>query len=213
MQKKSMLIFFVIIISLLFIAIYCIFQGKKTSKTEDFYNKITESKNFTFTMEIDNENLKFKVNMIKKDEDICIDMNSDDGHTTTLSTEKGTYYIVHDEQEYYYNDEKSDVEIDIYQLKELIKNEFNSGKEVIDGKEFYYEEFKNENGLFNIYADFDEESDVKIRFYYDENNLVYIKNIITNEENQHEELIKSSLKYEIDETLFTIPDNYAEVEE
>ena len=42
------------------------------------------------------------------------------------------------------------------------------------------------------------------------NNLCYIKNIIVSEDEKQEELIKTDLKYKVDENLFDIPDDYAE---
>ena len=45
------------------------------------------------------------------------------------------------------------------------------------------------------------------RFYFDNGNLVFIKNKILNEE----ELLKVDIRYDSDDSLFEIPEEYAEL--
>ena len=59
--------------------------------------------------------------------------------------------------------------------------------------------------------DADNEENVKTRFYYDGENLVYIKNMIDQDGEKLEELIQAECNYEVNEKLFEIPEDYAEV--
>ena len=51
---------------------------------------------------------------------------------------------------------------------------------------------------------------VKTRFYFNGNKICFIKNFIESEDGSQEELIKVTLKYEVDDSLFAIPEDYAE---
>lgn len=87
------------------------------------------------------------------------------------------------------------------------------GKEKINGKELYYEEYNNENMDFIIYANVNEMSKAKIRFYFENGKIAYIKNIISveNQETTIQELLKISFENKIDENIFKIPEDYAEI--
>lgn len=222
LKSKKYIILGIIIVVLLITGILLIAQSKKDSKDRvmNMYNKLVSAKKYTFSMEEKTENNDYRVSMIQRDADYAIDTYSDDTHTTTLVLGNKIYYLMHNNQEYYAleeDDETIDLESDIYVvengLKNLYDNEYNSGKERISGKEYYYEEFDNENMYFLLFADTNETSTVKIRFYFDKDNLAYIKNIIIDEDGQSEELIKVQLKYEVDENLLKIPDEYAETDD
>ncbi len=216
MSKNGILIFITTIIILLIIAFICIFKGNNTSggKVEKLYNKISENKTYTFFMEEANNNYKYKILISQKQDDVCIDMHVGEEHTTTITLEDKSYYLIHDEKEYYYANEKADdADIVIYGLKNIINGEYKAGTEKINGKEYHYEEYNNENGDFIIYANINEESQVTTKFYFDNNKLSYIKNIIVNGEEQDEELLKVDIKYEVDDNVFKIPEDYAEVEQ
>lgn len=49
--------------------------------------------------------------------------------------------------------------------------------------------------------------EVKTRFYFDNNNLVYIKTIIGNKQ----EIFKVNISYDVDSKLFEIPSDYKEI--
>lgn len=214
MKNKSIFIFSAIIIILLIIALVFILKKEKTDRLISLYDKIRNIQNFTFTMEELNSEVQYKVAMAQRGTDVSIDMYSDEEHTTTLVLQNEAYFIMHNEQEYYsYGDEEVDSDIVLSGLHNISKNSYTTGRESIDGKSYYYEEFENESTDFIIYADVNEESSVKTRFYFDKDNIVYIRNIVSNKDDSQEELIKVSLKYDIDEKVFEIPEDYAEVEE
>ena len=222
-KSRKMIILIIILLILLVIGLVAIFKGNIDSEATDnngdskllkLYKTIQENQNFSFSMEEHNDEIQYKVLMAQRGTDICIDMYSDGEHTTTLVLAKESYYIMHDEQEYYdFGEEDIDADIVITGLDEITQKEYISGKEQIDGKNYYYEEYENEGGNFIIFADADEISKIKTRFYFDKEKLVYIKNIVTDEDGEHEEIIKTNIIYEVDESLFKLPEDYAEVED
>lgn len=215
MQKKSLIIFGVVIVILLIIAFVLIFKKDKTDRLLNLYDKIRNSQNFTFTMEEQNQEYKYKVSMAQRGTDISIDMYSDEEHTTTIALEKEAYFITHDTQEYYsYENEEIESDIVLSGLHNMSKTPYVTGREEIYGKQYYYEEFDNENADFIIFADANEKSSVKTRFYFDRDKLLFIKSIVTDDDGETmEELLKISIEYTVDDSVFEIPEDYAEVEE
>ena len=210
MSKKTIIIL-AFIVFLLIVAVILIFTSDNKSRVKSMYEKMIKNKNYTFSMEEKTSEIDYKVSMIQKDNDICIDMYSDEEHTTTLILENKSYFIMHDEKEYYDNgDDKIDSDIVLSSLKKILQKPYATGKEKINGITYYYEEYENDETDFIIFANINEESNIKIRFYFNGNNICYIKNIITSEEEKQEELIKTDLKYKVDDNLFNIPEDYAE---
>ena len=210
MSKKTIIIL-AFIVFLLIVAVILIFTSDNKSRVKSMYEKMIKNKNYTFSMEEKTSEIDYKVSMIQKDNDICIDMYSDEEHTTTLILENKSYFIMHDEKEYYDNgDDKIDSDIVLSSFKKILQKPYATGKEKINGITYYYEEYENDETDFIIFANINEESNIKIRFYFNGNNICYIKNIITSEEEKQEELIKTDLKYKVDDNLFNIPEDYAE---
>ena len=210
MSKKTIAIICGIII-LLIIALILIFKGESKDRVKNMLDKIKNSEKFTFTMEEKTSDIDYRVSMAQRGEDVSIDMYSDEEHTTTLVLKNESYYIMHNDKEYYdYGDEKVDSDLVIGSLENISKNEYISGKETIFGTTYYYEEFNNEDMEFIIYANINESSAVKTRFYFKGNEICYIKNIINSEDGNQEELIKTSLAYKAEDKLFEIPEDYAE---
>ena len=214
-NRKAIIIFSTIVIILIIIAIICITSSKKEdlNKLSQMYQKIKDNQNFTFTMEAEEDEFKYKVAMLQRGTDVCIDMYTEEDHNTTLVLETGAYYIMHDEQEYYdFGDEDVESDIIISGLEKMTQQECKTGKDTIEGKSYYYEEYNNDGDKFIIFLNVSEKATLKTRFYFDNNELKYIKNIMTIDDETHEEIIKANIKYEVDEKLFEIPKNYAEAD-
>ena len=138
-------------------------------------------------------------------------MYSDEEHTTTLILDNKSYYLMHKDKEYYDNgEEKVESDIVLSGLKNISQKQYTTGKEELNGKTYYFEEYENENMDFIIFANINESSKVKTRFYFNGNKICFIKNFIESEDGSQEELIKVTLKYEVDDSLFAIPEDYAE---
>lgn len=214
MSKKTIIISGIAIGLLLIIALICIVHSEKGNRVKNLYEKITQNQNFTFSMEEINSKIKYKVFMAQRGTDVSIDMYSEDEHTTTIVLEDDAYYINHNDQEYYdFGEENVEADIVLYGLENFTKDKYETGREEINGKSYYYEEYENNNMEFIMYANANEESNIKIRFYFDGDELAYIKNIVTNKDGQEEELLKTSLVYSVDDSLFVVPEDYAETDE
>lgn len=210
-QKRNFTIFLTLIIILLIVAIILIFQSKnvKTDRVKKLYGNIYNSENVTLSMEEENLEFSYKIQIAQRGADTSINMYTEDEHTTTLILDKKAYYIVHSEEEYCAID-SGDVDGDliISDLKEIVNEPYETGEEEIKGKKYYYEEYSNASAFYFFINANDEES-IKTRFYFDGDELVYIKNI-SSEEDVEEELLKTNIEYDVDENLFIIPDSYAE---
>ena len=214
MSKKTIIISGIAIGLLLIIALICIVHSEKGNRVKNLYEKITQNQNFTFSMEEINSKIKYKVFMAQRGTDVSIDMYSEDEHTTTIVLEDDAYYINHNDQEYYdFGEENVEADIVLYGLENFTKDKYETGREEINGKSYYYEEYENNNMEFIMYANANEESNIKIRFYFNGDELAYIKNIVTNKDGQEEELLKTSLVYSVDDSLFVVPEDYAETDE
>lgn len=210
MPKKATIVSISIVV-LFVIALALIINGKKTSNVKSIYNKMQKSQKYTFSMEETSTDINYKVSMAQRGEDVSIDMYSDEEHTTTLILDNKSYYIMHNDKEYYDNgEEKIESDIVLSGLRSISQKQYTTGKEELNGKTYYFEEYENENMDFIIFANINESSKVKTRFYFSGNNICFIKNFIESEDGKQEELIKVTLKYEIDDSLFAIPEDYAE---
>ncbi len=211
-RKTAIIIFSLIILVLLIISFILIFQKEKNNRVLSMYNNMCNKQNFTFTMEEIDSEYDYKISISQRGVDTSIDMYSGDEHTSTLILEGHAYFIMHNEEEYFnYDNDNTDGDIILSGLKEAQESQYINGHEEIKGKSYYYEEYDNISN-FLIFLDADDDSVVKTRFYFDDDNIVYIKNIVINkDEEQQEELLKTTLKYEIENSLFEIPENYAEM--
>ena len=117
----------------------------------------------------------------------------------------GNSYLVDDETKasYTYLNNQTKLNMVINQLEEIKKLDYKKGKEKINGKNYYYEEY---TGLTNFaMGDFTKDSqDVKTRIYYDGDEIVYIKTI----EGEKQETLKVEISYDVNQSLFQIPENY-----
>ena len=90
-------------------------------------------------------------------------------------------------------------------LEKIKEKDYKKKKEEINDTKYTYEEFENYNSMMLKYAEDITEENSKTRFYFNkENKLEYIKTIW----NDKEELLKVDLTYEVEDTLFDIPENF-----
>ena len=187
----------------------CVLYNKPKNKLRKVYEEMSKNQNFTFSMEESQkeQNVQYKLQISQRNTDTSIDMFSGEEHNATLIINQNAYYIMHGEKEYYdYNSDDIDGDIVIAGLRKTIEKDYASGREEINGKKYYYEEYDNISN-FMVLLDSGENMSSKTRFYFDGSKIAYIKNIIEG----NEELLKIELKYEIDENLFKIPEDYAEL--
>lgn len=216
-KKISIPVIAIIIVIILVIAgvILVNILGGSKSRLTKVYNKMMEEQSYSFTRYDFEE--KNKLITYRKEGKTLIDMYNSGEHSSTLISEGNTYLIFHPNKEYYvYKNNSVDEEILAEDLANTIKLEYNTGKEKIYGKTYKYEEYARVSD-FMIISDIniDVES-VKTRFYFKGNELVYIKTIFdvvdskTGERTKLQELQTVKIQYEVDDSVFEIPSDYAE---
>lgn len=214
-KKVKMILILVAVIIILTILMFAL-GSSPSDLTINMYKKINNSQNYTITLKgREDDEYSYTISIAQRGTDISIDMisKSDDEeqHTTTLLEDENVYTIMHNDKEYETMSSK-DIEADILipEMKDIDEKTYQKGKEKVNGKTYYYEEYKGIS-TFLMLIDADNEENVKTRFYYDGDKLVYIKNMIDQDGEKLEELIQAECNYEVNENLFEIPEDYAEV--
>ena len=184
-------------------------EGSKLSK---IYNKMIENQTYAFTRYNLEEKNKYIV--YRKVDKTLIDMYNPGEHSSTLVSDNDTYLISHENEEYYiYPNNNLDEEILTDTLKEIIDLEYVVGKEKVYGKNYKYEEYKGVSEfLISAPINIDVNS-IRTRFYFEGKNLVYLKtiyNTMDEETIEFEELQTVKVEYEVEDSVFKIPANYAE---
>ena len=189
--------------------------GDDASKLLKVYNKMIEKQTYCFTRYDFEE--KNKLITYRKSDKTLIDMYNSGEHLSTLVSGGDTYLIFHENKEYYvYLNNNVDAEILTESLKEITELEYTEGEEKIYGKTYKYEEYNGVSEfLITSEKNMDAES-IKTRFYFKGNELVYLKTIYnvvddeTGETKQTEELQTVKVEYEVEDSIFEIPSDYAE---
>lgn len=215
-KKKTILIAIItIIIIVAIVGIIILINNKKTptnneqnekTKTSQLYEKISNAKEMTFTQTVDDNNK------------ILITIKNNNGYKEVTTKGRTKKYIVKDNNTYYLD--AIDKKYYVYQnndtilteIKEKFENlkditEISSGKEKINEKNYEYEEIlKCQDFLFNSELSVNNLEYAKTRLYYDDNQLVYIKTIV----GDNEEIIKIDISYDdINNDCFNIPEDYS----
>lgn len=219
MKKSLRLILAIILIfSLAFIITGCgnkenaenteVIEEMAKSKTYNVLNNVFSSENSVIVLQgrsdMGEGEEDVTMTVATKGENIYIDVNSISQHATIMYKDGTTYIISHDEKLYTTIEGKDEgifdedtTVISKQDLKYIEKQEAIKGKEIIDGTEYEYEEFKND------------EENIIDRYYFSNNDLKYIKTI---DEEGNEELMKIiKLSSELEESLFSIPTGYENV--
>ena len=209
MKKKKVIILTIIILTIIFAVIVA---SKLISKTEDsetklqaIYDSLNTNNAYALTIEQNDNNKRI---MAKKDDKTVIDQYSEDSRITTLVKDDNTYLILHNKEEYYlYERNNIDQSILTEGLKDLLNKSYTIGTEKVKGKKYNYEEYAGST-VFVISNPLSlNEEEIKTRLYFNKKDeLEYVKTIYGEES----ELLKINLTYEVDNSLFEIPSNYAE---
>lgn len=217
MKKEKLIPIIISIVSVVasIIVILIISSGDKTSKLSEVYEKMISNQTYVFTRYDFEE--KNKLITYKKDDKTLIDMYNSGEHLSTLIVKGDTYLIFHDNKEYYvYQNNSLDEQILTDNLKKIIDLEYTTGKEKIYGKTYKYEEYMGVSD-FLISSTRDMETDsIKTRFYFNGKDLVYLKTIYNNmnqetgKKTQIEELQTVKVEYQVEDSIFEIPSDYAE---
>ena len=216
MNKKISIPIIIAILAIIIVTIV-VLRGTQdnASKLSEIYNKILENETYSFTRYTIEE--KDKEVVRKKNDKTLIDTYDLGEHTSTLIAEGNTYLISHEYKEYYvYPSSAADENVLLGKIKNVIEKEYTTGKEKIYGITYKYEEYSGVSSFLFSEQDTIEPNSVKTRFYFKGNEVVYLKTIynVKDEETgtttEKEELQTVKVEYEVNNSVFEIPADYAE---
>ena len=222
MKKKTILIIVICVLAVLIIGGLVYYFGfyrnqnnegagtsgeQEKSQLSVIYDELKKDDVYTFTRTVDEDNK------------ITIARNVDKGYKESIINGRENKYIVNDgntyllqedTKRYYQYDNNVMILSEITGVLEDLKDqEYTKGKEKINGKNYQYEEYAGcQDFLINNELYTDNESNSKTRFYFDKDELVYIKTIIGDKE----EIAQVNIQYSVDENLFNIPSDYVNAE-
>lgn len=176
------------------------------TKIARLYDRLNKEKMFSFTTTIDDNNKE----IYAKSVDSAYIDTIYDGEESKFVIKDGNSYLLNDKNKIYYTYQNNEMELNkvIEQLEEIKDTELVEGTENIEGKEYNYEEYSGFTSFAFKLSDEGDTENIKTRFYFDGDNLVYIKTITNNTQ----ELLKVEISYEnIDKNLFEIPSDYREM--
>ena len=176
------------------------------TKIARLYDRLNKEKMFSFTTTIDDNNKE----IYAKSSDVAFVDTIYEGEESKFVIKDGNSYLLNDKNKIYYTYQNNEMELNkvIEQLEEIKDTELVEGTENIEGKEYNYEEYSGFTSFAFKLSDEGDTENIKTRFYFDGDNLAYIKTITNNTQ----ELLKVEISYEnIDKNLFEIPSDYREM--
>ena len=176
------------------------------TKIARLYDRLSKEKMFSFITTIDDNNKE----IYAKSVDVAYIDTIYDGEESKFVIKDGNSYLLNDKNKIYYTYQNNEMELNkvIEQLEEIKDTELVEGTENIEDKEYNYEEYSGFTSFAFKLSDEGDTENIKTRFYFDGDNLAYIKTITNNTQ----ELLKVEISYEnIDKNLFEIPSDYREM--
>lgn len=212
-KKKIILIAIIAIIVIAAIVGSIIFVNNQTNneenektKTSQLYEKMLNAKEITFSQTLDDNN---KILIAIKDNNGYKEVITDGRIRKYIVKDNNTYYLDETDKKYYIYQNNDTILTEIKEQFEGLKDitEISKGKEKINGKSYEYEEIANcQDFLFNNELSVNNLEYAKTRLYYDDDQLVYIKTIV----GDNEEIIKIDISYDnINNDYFNIPEDYS----
>lgn len=203
----SICIIVAIIIVILIVYIVTKNQEENANKNRlaNMYERMMQDETYSITFQL-NDNNKYTVS--RKGDVANIDTYNDGKHTTNIIKDGDTYLLMYNTKRYYtYQNNVTGLGELPNQLNEIIQSqEPEKGQEKIDGSNYRYEEYKGVSDfLMNTDEDFSEEN-TNTRFYFDGDNLEYIKTIMEDKS----ELISVDVSYDVNDNIFEIPSDFQE---
>ena len=173
-----------------------------SSKIARLYDDLSKEQSFSFTTTLDDNNKE----TYAKNNNTAYTDTIYDGEESKFIIRDGNSYLLRDSDKIYYTYQNNEVNLNkvLEQLNEIKDTELIEGKEEVDGKNYNYEEYTGITNFAIKLTDDNNSEDVKTRFYFDGNDLVYIKTIIGN----NQELLSVEISNDVDSSLFEIPEDY-----
>lgn len=181
-------------------------EQNEETKTSQLYEKISNAKEMTFTQTLDDNN---KIFIALKNNNGYKEVTTDGRTKKYILKDNNTYYLDEKDKKYYVYQNNDTILTEIKEKFEVLKDitEISRGKERINGKNYEYEEIsKCQEFLFSSELSVNNLEYAKTRLYYDDDQLVYIKTIV----GDNEEIIKIDISYDnINNDYFNIPEDYS----
>lgn len=178
-------------------------NNQETSKVVRLYNTLKEKEIYSFNFILDENNRMYYA----KNKDKAYTSTIYNGSTSNYIIRDGNSYLIMEDIKKYYTYANNTIDLNlISETLETVKElEYQTGTEEIEGKNFEYEEY---TVLTEIsMGDFSEvNNNVKTRFYFQGEKLVYIKTISEGKQ----ELLKVETSYKVDNGIFEIPSDYTQ---
>ena len=177
-----------------------------TSKINTLYETLTSNTAYNVSVTLDNNN---QLNYQKQSNVAYINTSYNGVKTKYIIKDGNSYLLMEDTKTYcIYKNNESDLNKIENQISNLKEQKATKGKEKVENQTYEYEEYEGlTNFIIQDMSTISQGQEVKTRFYFDNNNLVYIKTIIGNKQ----EIFKVNISYDVDSKLFEIPSDYKEI--
>ena len=176
--------------------------ASNSSKIAKLYDDLSKEQSFSFTTTLDDNNKE----IYAKNGNTAYTDTIYDGEESKYVIRDGNSYLLRDSDKVYYTYQNNEVNLNkvLEQLNEIKDTELVEGKEESEGKNYNYEEYIGITNFAMKLTDENNSENVKTRFYFDGNDLVYIKTIVGNSQ----ELLSVEISKNVDSNLFEIPEDY-----
>lgn len=197
MKKLLKSVFAIILVASFALAITGCTQNEQ-SKT---YNALSILNGDNYILEMQVEDIS-TMTVAEKGENIYMNVKEEGTSFAAMYKDNTTYILSHEDKMCMTSEGKNE---EIFQDTEMFSKEeiekfktakYEKGKEEINGIEYEYEEYNSENA--------------KDRYYFEGNDLKYIKTIQENGEESIMKILKMSS--EVDDSVFEIPADYEKLE-
>ncbi len=213
MDKKNKIIIIsvsvLVAIIIIGLIIYFVTRGASEEANENklakMYDRMMQNETYAVSFTLD-ENNYYTVS--RKGNMANVDTYSNGAHTTHIIRDGNTILLMYSTNKYYtYQNNELELTELPNQLNEIIQSqEPERGREEINGENYRYEEYKGVSYFWMNSSDDISEENTNTRFYFDGDDLVYIKTIMGEES----EILQVNTSYQVEDSIFEIPADFQE---
>lgn len=210
-KKKIIIISVCVVIALIIIGVAIYFISRSVTEAENenrlakMYDRMMENETYRINFKLDDNN---QYTVSRKGNMANVDTYRNGTHTTDIVRDGDTILLMYSTNKYYtYQNNELELTELSNQLDQIIQSqEPEKGREKIDGKTYRYEEYKNVSYFLINTQNLVSEENTNTRFYFDGDDLKYIKTIMGEET----ELIQVDTSYQVNDSVFEIPADFEE---
>ena len=175
-----------------------------TSRLVELKENMQKTDNYSVELKLNDEN---KRTTSRKDNSAKVEI-IDEGEKSTYIVKDNTTYLLVDSTKKYYEYKNTAALLNDFanKIDEMLKGNFKTGTEQIDGQEYRYEEFERTSAFLINYKGNVDDLTTKTRLYFDGNKLKYIKTYV----GDVEQLLKVNFEFNNQNSNnFEIPGEYS----